>query len=143
SQHPRPKGRRPGPEPLPYRHGVKAAGNMIFLGGQVAMDSDGNVLHKFDLAAQTRIAMQNIAAVLAEFGASMRDVVKINRWYVAGGTVEEWQTAAEIMASFFTEPGPAATGIPVPALAYEGLLVQIHVIPIVHSSPAPTPAAQP
>jgi enamine deaminase RidA (YjgF/YER057c/UK114 family) len=76
------------------------------------MDSEGNVMHKYDLAAQTRIAMENIAKVLAEFGASMQDVVKINRWYVAGGTREEWVNVARIMASFFTEPGPAATGIP-------------------------------
>ena len=75
--------------------------------------------------------MENIVAVLAEFGASMQDVVKINRWYVAGGTRTEWETAATIMASFFTEPGPAATGIPVPALAYEGLMVEIEVIAMV------------
>lgn len=126
-----PEGHWDWPVHLPYRHGIKAAGQMIFLGGQVAMDPDGNVLHKFDLAAQTQAAMENIVAVLAEFGASMQDVVKINRWYVAGGTVEEWETAATIMASFFTEPGPAATGIPVPALAYEGLMVEIEVIAMV------------
>lgn len=126
-----PEGHWDWPVHLPYRHGVKAAGQMIFLGGQVAMDPDGNVLHKFDLAAQTQIAMENIATVLREFGASMQDVVKINRWYVAGGTAAEWETAARIMASFFTEPGPAATGIPVPALAYEGLMVEIEVIAMV------------
>ena len=126
-----PEGHWDWPVHLPYRHGVKATGQMIFLGGQVALDSDGNVLHKFDLAAQTRIAMENIATVLQEFGASMQNVVKINRWYVAGGTREEWETAATIMASFFTEPGPAATGIPVPALAYEGLMVEIEVIAMV------------
>ena len=126
-----PEGHWDWPVHLPYRHGVKAAGQMIFIGGQVALDPEGNVLHKFDLAAQTRIAMENIVAVLREFGASMQDVVKINRWYVAGGTVEEWETAATIMASFFTEPGPAATGNPVPALAYEGLMVEIEVIAMV------------
>lgn len=126
-----PEGHWDWPVHLPYRHGIKASGQMIFLGGQVAMDPDGNVLHKFDLAAQTRVAMENIVAVLGEFGASMQDVVKINRWYVAGGTREEWETAATIMASFFTEPGPAATGIPVPALAYEGLMVEIEVIAMV------------
>ena len=86
----------------------------------------------FDLPAQVRVAdEENIKAVLAEFGATMQDVVKINRWYVADGTVEGWQTAAEIMASYFTEPGPAATGIPLPALAYAGLMVEIEVIAMV------------
>jgi hypothetical protein len=37
-----PEGRGDWPVHLPYRHGVKASGKMIFLGSQVAMDSDGN-----------------------------------------------------------------------------------------------------
>ena len=36
-----PEGHWDWPVHLPYRHGVKAAGQMIFLGGQVAMDQDG------------------------------------------------------------------------------------------------------
>jgi hypothetical protein len=47
---------------------------------------------------------------------------------VAGGTAAEWETVATIMTLFSTEPGPAATGILVPALAYEGLMVEIEVI---------------
>lgn len=75
---------------------VKPPGQMIFLGGQVAMDPEGNVLHKLDLAAQTRIAMKDIVPVLREFAASMQDIVKINRWFVAGGRREEWETVATV-----------------------------------------------
>lgn len=115
---------------LPYKHGVRR-GNLIFVGGQVAMDEHGAVLHPHDVAAQTRMAMENIERVLAEFDATLADVVKLNRFYVGSGTAKDWQEGALVAASFFDEPGPAATGIPVPALAYEGLMVEIEVIAIV------------
>jgi len=85
------------PIKLPYKHGVKC-GNMIFLGGQVALDEQGNVLHPGDVAAQTRIAMENIKAVLAGFGATLDDVVKVNIFYVGTGTKEDWEVAAKIRA---------------------------------------------
>ena len=37
----------------------------------------------------------------------------------------------KIRASYFKEPGPAATGIPVPFLAYEGMMTEIEVIAMV------------
>ena len=111
-------------------HGVKRGG-LIFVGGQVAMDEEGKVLHPGDVVKQTEIAMQNVERVLAGFGARLDDVVKLNRFYVGAGSREDWEVGARAAASYFTEPGPAATGIPVPALAYEGLMVEIEVIAIV------------
>jgi enamine deaminase RidA (YjgF/YER057c/UK114 family) len=119
-----PEGHWDWPIKLPYKHGVKA-GNMIFVGGQVALDEQGNVLHPGDIVRQTEIAMENIRRVLAEFGATLDDVVK--------GTKEEWEVAAKIRASYFKEPGPAATGIPLPTLAYEGMMTEIEVIAMVDS----------
>lgn len=125
-----PEGHWDWPIDLPYKHGVKC-GNMIFLGGQVALDEQGNVLHPGDIVAQTRVAMENIKAVLAGFGATLDDVVKVNIFYVGTGTKEDWEVAARVRASFFKEPGPAATGIPVPFLAYEGMMTEIEVIAMV------------
>lgn len=130
TEHVWPEGHWDWPIKLPYKHGVKR-GNLIFVGGQVAMDDDGNVLHPGDVAKQTALAMENIERVLAGFGARMSDVVKLNRFYVGRGTKEDWEVGARVAASYFEEPGPAATGIPVPALAYEGLMVEIEVIAIV------------
>ena len=134
-EHVWPEGHWDWPIKLPYKHGVKC-GNMIFVGGQVALDERGNVLHPNDVVEQTRIAMENIEAVLAGFGATMDDVVKITRFYVGRGGREEWETAARIQASYFREPGPAATGIPLPALAYEGMMVEIEVIAMVDAAPS-------
>jgi enamine deaminase RidA (YjgF/YER057c/UK114 family) len=130
NEHVWPEGHWNWPIRLPYTHGVKR-GNVIFVGGQVAMDEEGNVLYPGDVARQTEIAMENIKKVLAGFGARMDDVVKLNRFYVGAGRREDWEVGARVAASYFQEPGPAATGIPVPTLAYEGLMVEIEVIAIV------------
>jgi enamine deaminase RidA (YjgF/YER057c/UK114 family) len=127
-----PEGHWDWPIKLPYKHGVKA-GNTIFVGGQVALDESGNVLHPHDMIKQTELAMENIGRVLAEFGATLDDVVKVNIFYVGQGTKEDWEAAAKVRASYFKEPGPAATGIPVPALAYEGMMTEIEVIAMVDS----------
>ena len=126
-EHSWPEGHWDWPIKLPYKHGVKH-GNMIFVGGQVALGQQGNVLHPGDIVAQTRIAMENVKAVLAGFGATLDDVVKVNIFYVGTGTKENWETAARVRASYFKDPGPAATGIPVPFLAYEGMMTEIEVI---------------
>lgn len=125
-----PEGHWDWPTKLPYKHGVKR-GNLIFVGGQVAMDEQGIVLHPGNVVRQTELAMENVKKVLAGFGATMDDVVKLNRFYVGQGTKEDWEVGARVAASYFTEPGPAATGIPVPTLAYPGLMVEIEVIAIV------------
>ena len=130
TEHVWPEGHWDWPIKLPYKHGVKR-GNVIFVGGQVAMDEEGNVLYPGDVARQTEIAMENVRKVLAGFGARMDDVVKLNRFYVGVGRKEDWEVGARVAASYFKEPGPAATGIPLPALAYEGLMVEIEVIAIV------------
>jgi len=53
---------------LPY-------GQMIHVGGQVALNSKAEVIAPGDSVRQTEIAMENVKKVLAEFGATLNDVV--------------------------------------------------------------------
>lgn len=113
TEHLWPEGQWDWPIQLPYKHGVKRG--LIFVGGQVAMDEEGNVLYPGDVVRQTGIAMENIKKVLAGFGAGMDDIVKLNRFYVGSASKEDWEVGARVAASYFKEPGPAVPGIPVPA----------------------------
>jgi enamine deaminase RidA (YjgF/YER057c/UK114 family) len=54
--------------------------------------------------------------------------VKLNRWYVGHGTVEDFEPAALACAAHFAEPGPAATGIPLPRHARPGQAIKIEVV---------------
>ena len=103
------------------------AGRFIFTSAQMTVAADGSVEHAGDIVSQSRGTMDRIAALLAEFGAELDDAVKFNIYYVGEGTYEDWEVAAKIRAGYFTEPGPVATGIPVPALERPGLLIKMEV----------------
>lgn len=114
------------PLPKPLSHALRC-GRMLFVGGQTALEADGGIANDGDLIAQSRLVTERIGALLGDLGAGYDDAVKINRYYVAGGTADEWEGSAVAVASFFNEPGPAATGIPIPALFRPGLMISVEV----------------
>lgn len=63
---------RSGPFKDLYAQGVKT-GNVLYLAGQVGVDAAGKP--GADLNTQVTLAYQNIASVLAEFGADMSNIV--------------------------------------------------------------------
>ena len=67
------------PKPHGYANGIKARGEMVFVGGMVGWDASGKFPDGF--VAQTRQALENIVAVLAEGGAGPEHVVRLT-WYV-------------------------------------------------------------
>ncbi|MEZ5775183.1 MAG: RidA family protein [Hyphomicrobiaceae bacterium] len=109
---------------LPYHHGLKCH-DMIFLGGQVSLDRQGRAVHAGDMKAQTRQAMTHIGAILEDLGAGYDDVCKITTMYAGGPGYDTLHENFAIRASFFAEPGPATTGVPLPVLAYPAMVIEI------------------
>jgi enamine deaminase RidA (YjgF/YER057c/UK114 family) len=115
------------PVHLPYRHGLKV-GDLVFLGGQVSLTPEGQVIDPGDVEAQTHTAMQNIARVLAEFGMGFEHLVKINTFYAGSKGQTDLLRNAAIRAGYYRPPGPASTGIPFDYLAYKDMLIEIDCI---------------
>ena len=67
------------PKPQGYANGIRARGDMVFVGGMVGWDASGRFPQGF--VAQARQALSNIVAVLAEGGAGPEHVVRMT-WYV-------------------------------------------------------------
>ena len=67
------------PRPKGYANGIRARGEMIFVGGMTGTDSEGRVAEGF--IAQMKQALANVAAVLAEAGAAPEHIVRLT-WYV-------------------------------------------------------------
>ena len=131
-QHSWPQGHWDWPIRLPFKHGLRC-GNLIFTGGQVAMDAQANVLHPNDPAAQSKISVQNIQAVLAGLGAQWRDVIKLNAFYrAADGPANHPQQLHANLAIRSGHPHhpAAATGIPLEHLAYPGMMTEFEVIAV-------------
>ena len=67
------------PQPKGYANGIKARGDVLFIGGMVGWDEQGRFPP--DFVGQTRQLLANIMAVMAEGGASASHIVRMT-WYV-------------------------------------------------------------
>jgi enamine deaminase RidA (YjgF/YER057c/UK114 family) len=63
-----------------YSHGiaVPAGLRLVFTSGQLGVAADGGILG--DCEAQADMCFANIAAILAEDGMTLADVIRINAW---------------------------------------------------------------
>lgn len=110
-----------------HSSGVRV-GEMVFVGGQVDIGEGGRVRHPGDLPAQAEAAVDSVESVLEELGADIEDVAKLVVFYVSGGEVDEAALLARLRRRFRGEPPPACMAVPLPALAYPGMMVEIECI---------------
>ena len=66
--------------PRGYANGVVSQGRQVFIAGMIGWDGQGQ-FHSDDFAEQTRQALHNIVAVLAEAGGRPEHIVRLT-WYV-------------------------------------------------------------
>ena len=103
-------------------------GKMIFVSAQGPERNGRKLSDSHNIVAQTEAVKDNLYDALSYFGANFDDTVKINRWYTGGDDLEDFEPAALSFAANFTEPGPAATGIPIPRHSDENVLIKIALI---------------
>jgi enamine deaminase RidA (YjgF/YER057c/UK114 family) len=119
------------PEPQGFMHVAIASGSrLVFLAGQVAQDSEGQLVGAGDLAAQMERAMLNVAAGLDAAGATFDDVAKTTLYVVdwdeskMEALVAGFGRAAQKIGAASVAP---ATLVPVPRLFAEGYLIEVDV----------------
>jgi enamine deaminase RidA (YjgF/YER057c/UK114 family) len=110
-----------------YSHGALAtnAQKVLYVSGQVGVDASGNV--GADIAAQTRLAIANVGAVLAEAGMDASNIAKLTIYLTDGALIPGFMAAAGGPVS---NPPPATTMLIVKALATPELLIEIEAIAV-------------
>ncbi|MFL6261718.1 MAG: RidA family protein [Thermoanaerobaculia bacterium] len=68
-------------KPSGYANGVAARGRLVFVAGQIGWNPQTCEIETDDFAAQTEIALLNVAAVLREAGAGPEHVTRMT-WYI-------------------------------------------------------------
>jgi enamine deaminase RidA (YjgF/YER057c/UK114 family) len=68
-------------KPSGYANGIAARGRLVFVAGQIGWNPQTCEIETDDFAAQTEIALRNVAAVLREAGAGPEHVVRMT-WYI-------------------------------------------------------------
>jgi len=117
-----PAGTTPNPS---YSQGalVSVPQRTLYVAGQVGVDRSG-YLGK-DIAEQTKIATDNVKAVLAEAGMSVDNLAKVTIYLTDDSLVPGFIAAA---TGTLSSPPPPATLLIVKALAAPPLLVEIEAI---------------
>ncbi len=111
----------------PYSQAIVANG-FVFCSGTAGIDPATGEAPE-GIAAQTEQALLNLAAVLAEAGASMDDLVKTTIFYA---DVATFGTVNEIYARHMPDPPPARSA-PANAALPRGLLISIEAIAVLPS----------
>ena len=103
-------------------------GNIVFSSGQVAADSNGNVVGEGDAGAQSEQVFNNVEAALIAAGAVMSDVTKITAFLVNS---EDYPAYAAARAKAFNAPGPASSTVFISGLVSPAYLVEVEAIAVI------------
>jgi enamine deaminase RidA (YjgF/YER057c/UK114 family) len=120
--------------PTPFSQGWRI-GDLVFVGGQISADENGEVIGRGDIEIQTRNTFENITRVLEEAGASWKDVVKINTYYTFDGEEESagefWRRMTKVRMEYLADPGPCGTAVRVDGFMSDGFLIEVEVIAVI------------
>lgn len=109
----------------PYSQGI-AAGETIYVSGQLPIDPATGAFAGEDIASQTEQSLKNIKAILEEAGCGMDRVVKTT---VLLKDIKDFGAMNEVYAKFFTGDCPARAAFQVAALPKDAL-VEIEAIAV-------------
>ena len=120
----------------PYNQAV-AAGNLVFISGQIAIDPVTNEVSKGGVVEQTRLVLNNLKAVLRAAGSSLEQVVKttvflknMNDFSSMNMVYEEFFTPKTAPAMHRDGAWPARSTIEVARLPKD-VLVEIEAVAMV------------
>lgn len=112
--------------PYAYAATTSDAG-LVFTAGACPLDEHGTVVAPGDIAAQTRQALANLRAALADSRATFQDVVKTTV-YVASSDRADLVTAWHEVAAAFGDHDAPSTLLGVTVLGYADQLVEIEAV---------------
>lgn len=90
-----------------------AAGNTVYISGQIPLDPTTGNLVSEDFAEQTQQVFKNLQAVVEAAGGTLADIVKVNAYLT---DLSNFATFNATMSQFMATPYPARAAIGVAAL---------------------------
>jgi enamine deaminase RidA (YjgF/YER057c/UK114 family) len=106
---------------------VPPGATTVYVGGQNAVDSNGELVGGADVAAQTRQVMANLATALDAAGAGIEHLVSVSVVLVEGADVQSAYAAAAPSLGAATVP-PLVSAAIVSGLGVPGALVEVSAV---------------
>jgi enamine deaminase RidA (YjgF/YER057c/UK114 family) len=124
-------------KPPGYTYVVEATGpnRLIFIAGQLGLDLDNKLVGAAgDFRAQAEKAIDNLKLALADAGATIKDVVKINNYLVDMSHIGIFREVRD--RAFNMAAPPASTTLAISQLARPGALFEIEAIAVLPAKAA-------
>lgn len=112
--------------PVVTIHGADHA--HVYLSGQVARETNGQIVGVSDMRAQIRKTCENIQKGLEYAGATFDDVVRATTFVT---DIEEYYRCSDVRFEFFRNHRPASTLIQISRLGHRDAMVEIEVEAII------------
>jgi len=114
-----------------YSQAIEVSGvsSTLFIGGQNAVDGNGNIIGKGDFAAQCKQALSNVKAILDSAGCSIENVVKITIHMIKGSDPRLGFAAFQEVFGAIEVP-PVITVIQVEGFAVPDFLIEVDAIAV-------------
>ena len=100
---------------------------IVFVSGQLAMDSDGNPVAPEDISAQTRYIFENIKTILMNAGAGLEDIVKVQIFLT---DISQFSQVSAVRNEYLEHIRPVSTLVEISRTVRDGCDVEIEVIAI-------------
>jgi enamine deaminase RidA (YjgF/YER057c/UK114 family) len=107
------------------------AGRIVFVAGQVALDSAGRVVGPGEFGAQARQVFDNLDAALRAVGGRFDDVIKLNGYFLDLADLPAFREVRDRYVNL--EHPPASTAIQVPRLFRPEFLVEVEAVAVVRA----------
>ena len=115
------------PAPVgPYCQAL-AAGNLLFISGQMGIDPATGLFVTGGVEAQATQVMKNLEAILVEAGSTWSNVAKVNIYLK---DMNDFAAVNQIYAGFFTDAYPARCCVEVARLPKDAL-VEIEAVAVI------------
>ena len=103
---------------------------MLFISGQVPVDSLGKTVGINNLEKQTTQVFENIKSLVEKSGGTMSDVVNIECYFTDISKISEFRSARDRYINL--EKPPASTAIQVERLINEDFMIEINAVAIIY-----------
>lgn len=100
-------------------------GNVLYTSGYTAVMDDGTI--PSDIESQTRVVLDKLQKVLAQVGATLTDVVKVNVFLTHMG---DYAGMNKVYATYFSDPLPARACVQVAGLTDPRKRLEIEMVAV-------------
>jgi len=113
-------------EPFRLAQGYRV-GDLLFISGQAAIDSNGTIVGRGDFDVQAKQAFENLDRVLRAGGSSLQNVIKVTIFLT---DMAYFGRIVELRGQWFTAPYPADTIVEVRSLYSPDAMIEIEAVAV-------------